>query len=441
MPRATLLPRLLIIASALAASPVMAADLLEIYREALARDAQFAAARSQLMAAQERIPQGLAGLLPTIGLSANTGHNDADIKQPTAASLGYNTNGYSVQLTQPLFRWQNWVQYDQSKLAVAQAEAQFSGAQQELITRVAQAYFDVLYAQDVLAFTGAQKTAIVQQLEQARRNFEVGTATIVDTHEAQARHDLAVSQEIGAQNDLAVRRQNLAAIIGAEPGMLQPFREALTIGRPQPDDGAAWVASAEDASPLVRVQQAALEIARREIERNRAAHYPTLDAVASYNHNRNPISASASEVNTQVVGLQFNLPIYSGGALRSRDREAVALADKARNDVDFARRRAAFDARQAYLGVTAGIAQVKALDAALASSTLALESNQTGMEVGVRINIDVLNAQSQVFATRRDLARARYDTVLAQLRLKAAAGTLGEEDVKALNDLLLKQGQ
>ncbi len=437
MPAAKILTGFLL--AALSAGSAMAADLLDIYREAQARDAQFAAARSQLMAAQERIPQGRAGLLPTVGLSASTAHNDTDIKQPVSASLSYNANSYSVQLTQPLFRWQNLIQFDQSKLAVAQAEAQFSGAQQELILRVAQAYFDVLYAQDVLAFTGAQKTAIVQQLEQARRNFEVGTATIVDTHEAQARHDLAAAQEIAAQNDLAVRRQNLAAIIGSEPAMLAAFPDTLRLSRPQPDDGAAWVASAEEASPVVRVQQAALEIAQREIERNRAAHYPTLDAVASYNHNRNPLSAAAGEISTQSVGLQVNLPIYSGGALRSREREAVALAEKARNDVDFARRRAALDARQAYLGVTSGIAQVGALEAALASSTLALESNQTGMEVGVRINIDVLNAQSQVYATRRDLARARYDTLLAQLRLKAAAGALGEEDVKAVDDLLLRQ--
>jgi len=393
------------------------------------------------MAAQERIPQGRAGLLPTVTLGASTAHNDTDIKQPARANPSYNTNGYTLQLTQPLFRWQNWVQFDQAKLAVTQANAQYADAQQSLILRVTQAYFDVLYAQDVLAFTSAQKAAIVQQLEQARRNFEVGTATIVDTHEAQARHDLAAAQEIAARNDLAIKQQNLAAITGTLKDEFAPLRQAITINRPQPDEGAAWVTSAEESSPAVQMQQAALEIAQRDIERNRAAHYPTLDAVASYNHSRNPISATASEADTQVLSLQINLPLYAGGALRSRDREAVLLAERARNDLDFARRRAAFEARQAYLGVTSGIAQVKALEAALASSNLALESNQTGMEVGVRINIDVLNAQSQVFATRRDLARARYDTLLAQLKLKAVAGALGEDDLKAINALLKTGGQ
>jgi outer membrane protein len=422
----------------LASGPAGAADLLEIYRLGQAHDAQYAAARAERLAAEERIPQGRAGLMPSVGLNASTAYNDADIVQPASGNQSYNTNSYSLQLTQPLFRWQNLVQFDQAKLAVAQAEAAFSGAGQELALRVVQAYFDVLYAQDVLAFTQAQKTAIVQQLEQARRNFEVGTATIVDTHEAQARHDLAVSQEIAAQNDLAVKQQSLTSIIGREAGALSKFRDTLVIERPQPDEAAAWAASAEASSPAVRAQQAAYEIAQREIERNRAAHYPTLDAVASYNHNRNPVSPTASETNTQVVGLQLNLPIYAGGALRSREREAVALAERARNQADFTRRRAAQEARQAYLGVTSGIAQVKALEAALASSLLALDSNQTGMEVGVRINIDVLNAQAQVFATRRDLARARYDTLLAQLKLKATTGTLGEEDIRAINALLEK---
>lgn len=436
MPLPTVLLRRIALALSLALPAVaQAADLLEIYRQAQSRDAQFAAARAQLQAIQERVPQGRAGLLPSVSASASASRNDTDIQSPIAAGLNYNAHNYALQLTQPVFRWQNWVQFDQAKLQVVAAEAQFTGAEQALILRVAQAYFDVLYAEDVYAFARAQKTAIAQQLEQARRNFEVGVSTIVDTHEAQARHDLAVAQEIAAENERLIRAQNLAVIIGTEPPGLRPFRQSIEISTPQPDDAQPWVSAAEENSPPVRAQQAAFEIAQREIERNRAAHYPTLDAVASYGHNRNPASA-VTESNTGSIGLQVTLPLYLGGALTSRDREAAAQADRARNELDFTRRSAALNARQAYLGMRAGIAQVKALEAALASSTLALESNQTGMEIGVRINIDVLNAQQQVFATRRDLARARYDTLLAQLRMKAAAGTLSEDDVKGVNGLL-----
>ncbi|MEN9784213.1 MAG: hypothetical protein RJA24_1556, partial [Pseudomonadota bacterium] len=415
--------------------PARAADLIELYREALSRDAQFASARAQFAAAQERIPQGEAGLKPNISLNASVSRNHTEINEPASRSFEYSSRSYTVQLTQPLYRLQNWVAVDQARLSVNAAEAVYLGAQQELITRVAQAYFDVLYAQDVLAFASAQKDAIAQQLEQARRNFEVGTATIVDTHEAQARHDLAVSQEINAQNDWAVRKHALAVLIGKEPPSLKAFGKAVILPPPEPSDLSAWVAAAEDAQPGVRAQRASFEIAQLEIQRSRAAHYPTLDAVASVSQNRNPASA-VIEARTQRLVVQLKLPLYAGGALSSRVREAFALAERARSELEFAQRRAALEARQAYLGVLAGIAQVKALEAAQTSSILALESNQTGMEVGVRINIDVLNAQSQLFATRRDLARARYDTLIAQLRLKAATGSLGENDVQAINALL-----
>lgn len=424
-----------IVALIVFAAPASAADLIQIFQAAQTADAQFAAARAQLAAAQERLPQGRAGLLPSVNLTANSTWNESEIKQPTQRDLNYNANSYLVQLTQPLFRVQNWVQYDQSRLAVMQAEAQFAQAGQDLITRVTQAYFDVLYAQDVLAFARAQKTAITEQLEQARRNFEVGTSTIVDTHEAQARFDLANAQEIAAQNDIAVKQQSLAAIIGRDAPSLRPLRDTLSLARPQPDQSEAWVDAAQTGNPGVAAQQAALEIARREVDRSRAGHYPTLDAVATWGHNRNPITALA-DVNTQTVGVQLTLPLYQGGAISARQREAAALAARAQSELDFARRSAATTARQSYLGVTAGIAQVRALEAALVSSNSALDSNKTGYEVGVRINIDVLNAQQQVFATKRDLARARYDTLLAQLRLKAAAGTLNEQDLTTINALL-----
>jgi outer membrane protein len=419
------------------------ADLMAVYRDAVAYDAQYASARAALEAGREKLPQGRSGLLPTVGLAANSTWNKVDTKPRVSGApeinTNYNNNGWTVSLSQPLFRWQNWVAYTQSELAVAQAEAQFGLARQELIVRAAQAYFDVLLAQDTLAVAQAQKAAIAEQLESAKRNFEVGTATITDTHEAQARYDLTSAQEIAADNDLTVKRQALRAVIGKEPEGLKNLRPGVQLVRPQPDDIGKWVDMAESASASVQIYKALYEIAVREIEKQRAGHYPTLDLVATRGRNSATSSSTlgyGSDSNTSTIGLQLAIPIYAGGAVVSKDREAVALKDKAAADLENARRTAALNARQAYLGVTSGLAQVKAYEAALISSQSALDSNKLGYEVGVRINIDVLNAQGQLFDTRQKLAKARLDTLAALLKLKAVAGSLGEDDVAAINTLL-----
>jgi outer membrane protein len=430
-----------------AAGSAWGADMLSVYREALAYDAQYASARSTVEAGREKLPQGRAGLLPTVGVSSNTTWNDLDYKlrttPPTNMPFKYNSNGWTATLSQPLFRWQNWVNYNQSELQVAQAEAQFAAAQQDLITRVAQAYFDVLLAQETLATTQAQKAAIAEQLESAKRNFEVGTATITDTDEAQSRHDLAVAQEIAAQNDLLVKRHVLSTIVGADHPSLKGLRPNIQISRPQPDSMDKWVESAETGSPAVAAAKAGAEIASLEADKQRAGHYPTLDLVATRGRNSQTSSFIPSlgampgtDTSATTVGIQLAIPIFAGGGVSSRSREAAALREKARSDFDNARRGAALQARQAYLGVTSGLSQVKAYEAALVSSQSALESNKLGYEVGVRINIDVLNAQSQLYDTRQKLAKARLDTLVAQLKLKAAAGNLTEEDLAAINALL-----
>jgi outer membrane protein len=435
-------PLSLLLALAFAGS-AHAADLLQVYRDAQGYDAQYAAARAVRDAGLEKLPQGRAGLLPVIGLSANTIWNDVAAKSRAAGAVkreaDYNSNGWSLSLSQPLFRWQNWVGYQQAELAVAVAEAQFLQAGQDLMLRATQAYFDVLLAQETLATAQAQKTAIAEQLESAKRNFEVGTATITDTHEAQARYDLAVAQEIAAENDLAVKRQTLRTLTGKEPETLKGLRGALQIGRPQPDDIGQWVASAEGGNLAVQIAQTGFESAQREVEKQRAGHYPTLDLVATHGQaavGGNITTGVGSDSKTSTIGLQLALPIFAGGSVSSKDREAVALQEKARADLDNARRQATLGARQAYLGVNAGLAQVRALEAGVASSQLAVESNKLGYEVGVRINIDVLNAQSQLFDTRQKLAKARLDTLVAQLRLKSAAGSLAEDDLAAINALL-----
>jgi outer membrane protein len=426
-------------------SGAWASDLMQTYKDALAYDAPYASARAALDAGREKLPLGRAGLLPSVSLSAGSVWNHQDMstrsQPPADYVLRYNNNFYSVQLSQPLFRWQNWVQYKEAQLAVAVAEAQFTGAGQDLVLRVAQAYFDVLLAQNSLETAQAQKKAISEQLAQAKRNFEVGTSTIVDSHEAQARFDLTTAQEIAAGSDLELKRQVLRQLTGKAPDTLKTLRPGVQIASPQPADMDKWVQSAEQSNVSVQAQQLNFEIATREVEKNHANHLPSVDLVASYGKSSfssasNPLMPVGSDTTASTLGVQLSMPLFAGGALFSRDREAVALKEKAQQDLENVRRNAALSARQAYLGVSSGLAQVKALEAGLTSSISALDSNKLGYEVGVRINIDVLNAQQQVYATRRDLSKARYDTIMAELKLKAAAGSLTEADLQQVNGLL-----
>ncbi len=433
----------------LSSAPVGAADLLQIYREALANDATYASARATRDAGLENLPQGLAQILPTVNATGFAQNNNVDIQfreiagvpaAPESKRQG-STSGFTVTLTQPLFNWQNFQVYREAGFKAAQAEALFGQATQDLIVRVAQAYFDVLASQDSLAFIQGQKVAIAEQLAQAKRNFEVGTATITDTHEAQARFDLATSQEIAAQSDLEIKKRTLQQIVGKYPEQLTPLRANIELNPPKPSAMEDWAGAASTQGYPVRAQEAAVEVAAREIERVRAGHLPTLNLVGNAGVNSSNLSTTATvnsvtDSSNYNIGLQLSIPLYAGGNVSSLVRQAVANREKAQQDLETARRAAALAARQSFLGVTNGMAQVKALEAALVSSRSALDSNKLGYEVGVRINIDVLNAQQQVFSTLRDLSRARYDTMLNGLKLKAASGTLTDGDVEEINRLL-----
>ncbi len=442
-----------LLAGAFFSLDAQAADLLQVYQQALANDATYASARASAQVGRERVPQGRAGLLPTVGVVGNVTrgkgsstpwNNGAIITDEDGVSQivqgGSATTTqkqYTVQLSQPLFRWDRWETYQQSKLQEAISEAQFAQSQQDLIVRVAQAYFDLLAAQDTLASTRAQKEAVTEQLASAKRNFEVGTQTITDTHEAQAAYDLVISQEIAAVNDLENRKTALQAIIGTPPAALATLRTGVNLTAPQPVNVDQWVSAAENQNYNVSVAQLQLESAKREISKQRSGHLPTLDLVASSQHTSLSGQTNQSGRNTNnAIGISYSIPIFSGFAVTSRVRESIALEDKARNDLEANRRNAALVARQSFLGVNSGLAQVKALEAAEVSSNSALESNKLGYQVGVRINIDVLNAQRQLYQTRTDLAKARYNTILAGLKLKAAAGSLREEDLQPVNALL-----
>jgi len=424
--------------------PAHAADLLEIYRQALSQDAVYASARATWQAGQEKLPQGRALLLPSVNLSGNTTYNDINtqLRGPSVLKGGssqFNTNGITVSLTQPLYRKQNYDQYLQAKSQLAQSDAQLNVAAQDLTVRVSQAYFDVLAAQDNVTFATAQKAAIAEQLASAKRNFEVGTATITDTHDAQARFDLVTSQEIAAQNDLEVKKQTLQQIIGTAPASLNTLATDLPLGLPEPNDMERWVEAAQANSPLIKGQEAALEFANREVERNRGGHYPTIDLVGSYSQTAASGSANfgaGNDTTSKLIGIQMNVPLYQGGGQQSLVREAIANKEKAQQDLENARRSVIYSTRQAFLGVTSGVAQVKALEQALVSSQSSLDSTKLGQEVGVRTGVDVLNAQQQLFSAKRDLAQARYNYILSQLRLKAAAGQLAEDDLIQVNQWL-----
>jgi outer membrane protein len=429
--------------AAFAAMPAAATDLVDVYRAALGQDAAFASARAAQQAGLEKQSQGRSVLMPNVNLTANSTYNDIGV-QFTGGSraLQYNNSGYGVSLVQPLFRQQSWLSYTESELQVAISEAQYKLAEHDLILRVAQSYFDVLIAQDNVQLTAAQKTAIAEQLEQAKRNFEVGTATITDTYEAQARYDLVVAQEITAQSNLEVKKRTLQQITNSTLGELRQLGNVFKMEEPQPSDVEKWVEEAQQHNLQVAIAAASTELAEKEVSRTFGGHLPTLDLVASYSKNSanggtfTGAGYGAADTTTKAIGIQLNVPLFQGGATQSKYREAEAGLDKAKQDLENARRTVAVQTRQAYLGVANGIAQVKALQQALKSSESLLEASKLGQGVGVRTNLDVLNAQQQLFSTRRDLYQAEYNYLLSRLRLKAAVGTLTDEDLGGINQAL-----
>jgi outer membrane protein len=417
-----------------------AQTLLEVYEAARGYDAAYLAARAQAESAQFRAEQTEALLRPSASLSGSLTRQESD--PPVVDRRSLNNAQVALQARQPLYNRASGAAVDQARRSLEAAAADLEAAEQDLILRVSQAYFDVLASQDALATVQASKKFITEQRASARRNFEVGNATITDTREAQARFDLVNAQEIAAENDLRTKRIALDQLVGRTG--VQPKGLAVPVALPPvtPDAVEDWVTRGLAQHPSVRRAQTALEIARLETERARAGHSPTVDLVGSLSSSRSTGSAVApptsrpGTTNAASIGVQLNLPLYTGGSVQNRIRETLLLEERSRNDLEAARRGVAQGTRQAFFGVQSGQAQVKALEAAESSSQLALEATQTGYRVGVRVNLDVLNAQSQLFTTQRDLARARYDVLLGSLRLRQASGQLGAPDVAALNRLL-----
>ena len=403
----------------------------DLYRQALSHDASFAAARAAYTAALERVPQAQAALRPSVDVRASQTFAYTDVNNGVLSRSGNSdSTSASLQLVQPIYRVNNPRNVAQAQLQIARAEVELAVARQDLAISVAEAWFGILTAKETLRFIAAQKQAIAEQLAAARRNFEVGASTITDTHEAQARFDLVVAQELAAQGDLQNRLKFLEQLVGQAVIPEQQLAQPVRLPDPQPREVTAWVDQAESEALPVQAALLGLDIARIEARKAQSGKSPSVDLVAGLSRTH-----STGHTTNSSVAVQFSMPLYDGGLTASRSRETAALEEQAIQRLEAARRNSGRSAREAWQAVLTGLAQVQALEAAEVSSRSALEANRLGYQVGVRINIDVLNAQQQLFQTQRDLARARYDTLLAGLRLKAATGSLSEEDLDAVGRL------
>jgi len=422
-----------------------AQSLQELYDAARAYDATYLAARALLDSAQYRVEQAYALRRPSVGLTVSGGRSTSDT--PDLPSQTYTaTNQYGAQVTgsQSLFNRQNDATISQAEKSLDVSRADFESADQDLILRVSQAYFDVLAAQDTLGTARASLAAINEQVASAKRNFEVGNATITDTREAQARYDLARATEIQAQNDLLTKRIALDQLVGRQGVTPKPLAVPVALPPVAPTNVDDWVARADAEHPAVRKARLGLDVARLETDKAKAANLPTVGLTAGYGRGHVDVYNAApggslrgtSPSTSANVGVQMNIPLFAGFSIQNRVKETLALEDKSQQDLEFARRSVAQATRTAYYGLQSGTAQVSALEAAESSSQLALEATQLGYKVGVRVNLDVLNAQAQLYSTQTQLAKARYDLVIAGLRLRQAAGKVTPDDVAAVNRLL-----
>jgi len=427
----------------LAAGAASAQSLSDLYESARGYDAAFLSAKAQFDASVALADQAKAGLLPTIGFSSTISRSDF---QPQSGFTGgqrfFGTRSYGITATQPFYRPGNLATYNQGQKQLLIADAVLQSAEQDLIVRLSQAYFDVLASKDSLVLVRAQKTAVGEQLASAKRNFEVGTSTITDTNEAQARFDLSRAQEIAAENDLRVKQLALNTLVGKSD--VQPFglRVGVTLPVLKDTDINQWIDASQTAHPTVRSAQMSLDVAALENDKSRAGHKPTIDGFISATNTANVAGSSLSATDTRSLvnqaGLTLTVPLFAGYATQNRLKQTLALEEKARIDLDNAKRTVAQATRVAYFGVLSGLGSVNAFEAAEKSSQSALDSNKLGYQVGVRINIDVLNAQSQLYQTKKDLAAARYNVLLGQLKLRQANGTLKEADLASMNSVLAK---
>ena len=430
----------------LAAVSARAENLQELYQAGLGYDATYLSARASLDAAQYRLDQVYALRRPSVGFALNGARQYSSTPDATTRSATTTQYGGTISGSQTLFNRSNDKTITQAEKALEVARSDFAAAEQDLIIRVSQAYFDVLAAQDTLATARSSLAAISEQVASAKRNFEVGTATITDTREAQARFDLARATEIVADNDLTNKRIALDQLVGRVNVTPKQLAVPVTLPPVVPAALEDWVARGDAEHPVVRKARLALEVAQLETEKAKAGHLPTVGVSANVGRGHSstqgylsgvPFSYdSTSPSTTAGVSVTMTVPLFAGYSIQNRVKETLVLETKSEDDLAAARRGVEQATRTAFYGVRSGTAQVAALEAAESSSQLALDATQLGYKVGVRVNIDVLNAQAQLYSTQAQLAQARYNVVMAGLKLRQASGRLTAEDIAAVNQLL-----
>jgi len=421
----------------LLSSNSIAADLLSVYQLAESNDPTYLQEIASYHATLEAKPQAMSQLLPAVNLSAETRRHDQDISAANsfgaAGEVNFNSRGYTLSVSQPVFRRDRFIALKQADSEINQAEAELTQAQQDLIVRVAERYFDVLSALDNLEFTQAEVKSLSRQLEQANQRFEVGLSAITDVQEAQAGYDLAVAQEILALNAIDNAQEAMREITGDYITEFNTLGSNIALVRPDPEAIESWTTLSLDQNLGMVAAKHAAETARNEIKRQAAGHYPTLDLVGSHGYDSTGGRFGATKTHASSIGLELNIPIYSGGSVSSQTREAHENYNIAMHALELARRSAQRLTREAYLGVISGISQVNALNQAVISSETALEATEAGFEVGTRTAVDVVASQRTTSEARRNHSQAKYNYILDSLRLKQAAGTLSPDDIKLVN--------
>ncbi len=410
-----------------------AENLLQVYELALQNDAQFRAARAARDSDFESRPQAVAQLLPNLSMSGSADRIDSKVVNSStgANSTLYNKNSLTLSLSMPVYRRELWVQLDQADDQIAYAEAVYAAAEQDLIVRTAQAYFNILSAQESLEFANAETAAIGRQLEQAKQRFDVGLIAITAVHEAQAAYDQSRADLIQAENDLDNAREALYEITKVKIKKLATLDKNLVLTKPVPTSIEQWGKKALEQNLSIKAAEKTTDIARSNVKVKQSGHLPSLDLVGSHSRNRYRDSLS-SETNTSTIGLQLTVPLFAGGAVNSQTRQARYDLEASQENLDKERRSVIRQVRDAYRGVLASISSVKALKASTVSTRSALEATEAGYEVGTRTIVDVLNSQRDLYRSLKNYANVRYNYIMSGLKLKQAAGTVSEQDLKQI---------
>ncbi len=421
-------------------------DLKQVYDASVANDAQVRASRASAEAVREKIPQANAQLMPNVALSAGRNYNDLTsttpniLGQETTRQTHYFSGSQTLTVRQPLYRPYQLALLRQAEAQVGDAEATLQRDEQSLVVRAGEAYFEALLAEEQLKLIASQKSTYLTQLDAARKRVKAGSGTRTDIDEAQARLDLVVAQELEAKQNKDYTLHRIEVLTGqAVPSLAQLDVMRFVAKAPIPADLEAWMARAENGSPELQSLQSQIEIARQEIEKSKAGHLPTLDAVAQWSRtNSDSVTSVNYKYDNKMIGLQLSIPIFSGGYVSSTVRQAVASETRAREMLEATRRDLRVRVHREFRGVTEGVLKIAALEQAVRSAETALESNQRSFEAGIRTTLDVLNAEQQKTTALRDLAQARYLYLVSLMRLRSLAGDDRELNVSEANSWLMQ---